>query len=91
DKVDAGTLANLYAAGYLPEIWTPDAATERLRRRVGDRGRGAVLPDRAGAGAGGRADGVRRLGPSPRLPWGTIGPKWRGRRRIAPRGGWSRR
>jgi transposase len=23
DKIDAGTLANLYAAGYLPEIWTP--------------------------------------------------------------------
>ena len=22
DKVDAGTLASLYAAGYLPEIWT---------------------------------------------------------------------
>jgi transposase len=32
DKVDAGTLANLYAAGYLPEIWTPDAETERKRR-----------------------------------------------------------
>lgn len=32
DKIDAGTLANLYAAGYLPEIWTPDAATERMRR-----------------------------------------------------------
>lgn len=32
DKVDAGTLANLFAAGYLPEIWTPDAATERKRR-----------------------------------------------------------
>ena len=32
DKIDAGTLANLYAAGYLPEIWTPDADTERMRR-----------------------------------------------------------
>ncbi|WP_458380489.1 IS110 family RNA-guided transposase [Sinorhizobium medicae] len=32
DKIDAGTLANLYAANYLPEIWTPDAATERMRR-----------------------------------------------------------
>jgi transposase len=32
DKVDAGTLASLYAAGYLPEIWTPDADTERQRR-----------------------------------------------------------
>ncbi len=32
DKIDAGTLASLRAAGYLPEIWTPDAATERNRR-----------------------------------------------------------
>ena len=37
DKVDAGTLASLYAAGYLPEIWTPDSATERLRRLVARR------------------------------------------------------
>lgn len=37
DKVDAGTLASLYAAGYLPEIWTPDATTERLRRLVARR------------------------------------------------------
>jgi transposase len=37
DKIDAGTLANLYAAGYLPEIWTPDADTERMRRLVARR------------------------------------------------------
>ncbi|WP_275200884.1 IS110 family transposase [Bradyrhizobium sp. CSA207] len=37
DKVDAGTLASLYAVGYLPEIWTPDAATERLRRLIARR------------------------------------------------------
>ena len=37
DKVDAGTLTSLHAAGYLPEIWTPDAATERLRRLVARR------------------------------------------------------
>ena len=37
DKVDAGILASLYAAGYLPEIWTPDEATERLRRLVARR------------------------------------------------------
>ena len=37
DKVDAGTLASLYAAGYLPEIWIPDAATERMRRLVARR------------------------------------------------------
>jgi transposase len=32
DKIDAGTLASLQAAGYLPQIWTPDAVTERKRR-----------------------------------------------------------
>ena len=37
DKVDAATLASLHAAGYLPELWTPDAATERLRRLVARR------------------------------------------------------
>ena len=37
DKVNAGTLASLHAAGYLPEIWTPDAATERLRWLVARR------------------------------------------------------
>lgn len=37
DKVDAGALASLYAAGYLPEIWTPDSATERMRRLVARR------------------------------------------------------
>jgi transposase len=37
DKIDAGTLASLQAAGYLPQIWTPDAATERKRRLVARR------------------------------------------------------
>ena len=37
DKIDAGVLASLQAAGFLPEIWTPDAETERLRRLVARR------------------------------------------------------
>lgn len=37
DKVDAATMASLHAAGYLPEIWTPDAATEQMRRLVARR------------------------------------------------------
>ncbi|AMA60189.1 hypothetical protein BCCGELA001_30845 [Bradyrhizobium sp. CCGE-LA001] len=28
DKINAGTLASLQAAGYLPQIWTPGAETE---------------------------------------------------------------
>jgi transposase len=34
DKIDAGVLASLRAADFLPEIWLPDADTERLRRLV---------------------------------------------------------
>ncbi len=37
DKIDAGTLASLQAAGSLPQIWTPDAETERKRRLVARR------------------------------------------------------
>jgi hypothetical protein len=33
DKIDAGVLASLRAAGFLPEVWLPDAETE-LRRRL---------------------------------------------------------
>ena len=32
DKIDAGVLARLHAAGFLPEVWIPDADTECLRR-----------------------------------------------------------
>lgn len=34
DKIDALVLAKLHAAGFLPEVWQPDEATERLRREV---------------------------------------------------------
>lgn len=37
DKIDAGVLASLHAAGFLPEVWVPDAQTERLRRVVARR------------------------------------------------------
>ena len=37
DKIDAVVLASLRAADFLPEIWLPDAETERLRRLVARR------------------------------------------------------
>jgi transposase len=37
DKIDAVVLAKLHAAGFLPEVWQPDDATERLRRQVARR------------------------------------------------------
>jgi transposase len=38
DRIDAAVLARLHAAGYLPEVWQPNEATERAppgRRRAG--------------------------------------------------------
>jgi transposase len=37
DRIDAAALARLHAAGCLPEVWQPDAATERLRHLVSRR------------------------------------------------------
>lgn len=37
DKLDARTLAKLLAAGFLPEVWTPDEQTRVLRRRIARR------------------------------------------------------
>src|ERR1700712_3494753 len=37
DEIDAGVLASLHAAGFLPEVWVPDADTERRRRLVARR------------------------------------------------------
>jgi transposase len=38
DKVDARTLCELLAAGFLPEVFGPDEETRALRRRLGRRG-----------------------------------------------------
>ena len=37
DKIDAAILAQLYAAGFLPQVWIPDEATLALRRQVARR------------------------------------------------------
>lgn len=37
DKIDAGVLASLHAAGFLPEVWVPTPETERRRRQVARR------------------------------------------------------
>lgn len=43
DKVDARVLAELGAADFIPPVWSPDAETIALRRRVAHR---ASLADR---------------------------------------------
>jgi transposase len=37
DKIDAAVLAQLYASGFLPEVWIPDEDTQALRRQVARR------------------------------------------------------
>jgi transposase len=37
DKIDAAVLGQLYASGFLPEVWVPDDATQTLRRQVARR------------------------------------------------------
>ncbi len=37
DMIDAGVLAQLYASGFLPEVWIPDEPTQALRRQVARR------------------------------------------------------
>src|SRR6202044_164895 len=34
DTIDASALAQLYASGFLPEVWIPDEPTQALRRQV---------------------------------------------------------
>jgi transposase len=34
DTIDAGVLAQLFASGFLPEVWLPDEPTQALRRQV---------------------------------------------------------
>jgi transposase len=34
DAIDAGVLAQLYASGFLPEVWIADETTQALRRQV---------------------------------------------------------
>ena len=34
ETIDASVLAQLYASGFLPEVWIPDETTQALRRQV---------------------------------------------------------
>ena len=34
DTIDAGVFAQLYASGFLPEVWIPDEPIAGLRRQV---------------------------------------------------------
>jgi transposase len=67
DRIDARVLADLLRAGYLPEVWQPDAATRRLRglthRRAG------LVADRTGLKNRIHATLAMRLIP---VPWAKL-------------------
>ncbi|ANN61018.1 hypothetical protein A9K72_33670 [Mesorhizobium loti] len=65
DTIDAGVLAQLYASGFLPEVWIPDEPTQALRRQVTRRQRPVVV---------GRADRARRRAPRDRSASARVRP-----------------
>lgn len=48
DTIDASVLAQLYASGFLPQVWIPDEKTQALRRQVTPAGHPSQ-PDRPAA------------------------------------------
>ena len=59
DKIDAGVLASLHAAGFLPEVWLPDGETERRQEQVEGFHGGAIVTERSGATKTGGPRGIR--------------------------------
>ena len=39
DTIDASVLAQLYASGFLPEVWIPNEPTQELRRHIVNKAR----------------------------------------------------
>lgn len=76
DRRDARALAELLAAGYLDEVWTPDAATQALRRLVSRRA--AVVRARTRAKNEVHAALARNLCPRPPMKdlFGKGGRRW---------------
>jgi transposase len=76
DKIDAAILAQLYASGFLPEVWIPDEATQVLRRQV------APLSDSSPARSAEERDSLGARYPSDRQVSGGRS-VWQERPRVA--------
>ena len=64
DKLDAKTLCELLAAGFLPAVWSPDEFTRALRRRLQRRSK--LVRSRAREERVPRGARAQPQGPSPR-------------------------
>jgi transposase len=82
DKLDARTLVKLLAAGFLPEVWTPDEQTGALRRRIARRAQ--LVRQRTREKNQVHAILIRNL--SERTPvadlFGTVGRRWLAAQRL---------
>src|SRR4029453_13260668 len=76
DKVDAQTLAQLLAGGFLPEVWIVDEETRVLRRRVARRAQ--LVKQRTREKNQVHAILIRNLKPRPPVTdlFGVKGRKW---------------
>jgi transposase len=76
DRLDAGTLAKLLAAGSLEGLWMPDERTRALRRRLGRRAQ--LVRARTRAKNECHAALVRRLIAKPAVSdlFGVVGRRW---------------
>ena len=84
DRIDARTLAQLLAGGFLPEVWIGDEATHVLRRRVGRRAH--LVKQRTQAKNQVHAVLLRNLAGCPPVSdvFGTRGRDWLGRLVLPP-------
>lgn len=80
DRIDARTLAQLLASGFLPDVWLPDEATAALRRQVSRRAHLLKAADE------GQEPGPRRPDPQPHRPSAGERPIRAARTRLARRG-----
>jgi transposase len=84
DKLDARTLVRLLAAGFLPEVWTPDEQTRVLRRRISRRAQ--LVRQRTREKNQVHAILIRNL--KPRSPatdvFGAVGRRWLAGQELPP-------
>ena len=88
DKVDAKILAQLHAAGFLPEVWAADDETLALRRLVSERAAVVLYPtiQKSRSGSPARQPNPKIRRPSVRERWATLvgqGPSAKNRTRSS--------
>jgi transposase len=85
ETIDAGVLAQLYASGFLPEVWITDQPTQALRRQVTRRNQIVRQPAETSAVDPARARDLRLSASGPLRAMGRAGSASKSPRGRAPR------